>query len=114
MPGMVPTTASMRRARSVTTVSRWVNRSSRRPTTLASSGDTSWSDRVAFGSSLANSIATPLSRSVRPRSAEADSESEGSDASSIPTACSSPETAPEIPRAAKSIPEPALLTPRSS
>ena len=93
MPGMVPTTASMSRAKSVTTVSRWAKRSSSRPTTLASSGETSCSDRVALGSSLASSIATPLSRSVRPRSAEAESERDGSDESSVPTACSRPETA---------------------
>ena len=84
MPGMVPTTASIE--------SRQVGHDRvevgeaiiENPTTLASSGDISWSERVAFGSSLANSMATPLSRSVRPRSAEADSDSEGSDASSMP------------------------------
>ena len=97
MPGMVPTTASMSRARSVTTVSRWAKRSSSMPTTLASSGDTSCSDRVALGSSLASSIATPLSRSVRMRSAQAESERDGSDESSVPTACSRPETACEMP-----------------
>ena len=114
MPGMVPKTDSMSPANSVTTVSRCVNRSLSIPTTPASSGDTSCRDRVALGSSLASSIAAPLSRSVRKRSAEADSEREGSDESSMPTACSSPETAPEIPSAAKSMPEPALLTPPSS
>ena len=97
MPGMVPTTASISRASSVTTVSRCANRSSSRPATLASSGETCCSDRVALGSSFASSMATPLSRSVRERSAEAESDSEGSDESSIPTACSNPETAPEIP-----------------
>ena len=70
MPGMVPTTASTSRASSVTTPSRWAKRSSSNPTTVESSGETSCSDLVAFGSSEASSMATLLKRSVRPRSAD--------------------------------------------
>ncbi len=90
-------------------------RSARRaaPTTVFNSGETSWSDLVALGSSVASSTATALSRSVRLRSAEAESDSEGRDVSSVPTACSRPETAWEMPSAARSMPEPALLTPPS-
>src|SRR5450755_1022001 len=113
IPGMVPITASTSLARSVTTLSRWPNRSSSVPTTLASSGEMSCNVAVARGNSVTNSTATALSRSVSMRNDDADWERLGRDPSNMPTARSRPDTACVMPVAARSTPPPARASPVS-
>ena len=74
---------------------------------LGELGDMSCRVAVAFGSSVASSMATPLRRSVNERSALAESDRVGSEPSRVPTGLRSPVTAWEIPAAASSTPMPA-------